>query len=96
MVRNRYVAEPSPLSATLFGAVWAYALGHVVYGLYMESFGIVHCGNGGVFKAECAVTHFAMEMNVAVIICVAVGVAQLVAYALAAVINLMEQVVLLE
>ena len=96
MAHSRYVAEPFPLFAVLFGAVWADTLGHVVYGFYLESGGIVHLWYREVLQTECAVTHLTMEMYVAVIICVAMGVAQLIAYALATVINLMEQVVLLK
>ena len=63
-----YVAEPSPLLASLFSALGADALGHVVYRLYLKSVRVGYGGNGGIFKTECAVTYFAMEMNVAVII----------------------------
>ena len=94
MVHSRYVAEPFPLSAALFGAFGADALGHIVYGLNLETVRIFYLGNGQFLKAEGAVAHLAVKVYVAVIINIAVGVAQLIAYALATVINLMEQVVL--
>ena len=90
-----YVAVPSP-SLALFGALGADALGHVVYGLNAEAVGVGYIRNWGILQAERTVAHLAVEMYVTVIIDIAVGMAQLIAHTLAAVINLMEQVMLLE
>jgi len=96
MVHSRYVAEPFPLSAALFGAFGADALCHVVYGLNLETVRIFYLRNGQFLKAEGAVAHLAVKVYVAVIIHIAMGVAEFIAYALAAVIYLMQKVMLLE
>ena len=96
MVHSMYVAELFPLPVALLGAFRAYTLGHKVYGLYVETVRIVYCRYGQFLKAECAVAHFTVKMNVAVIIHIAVGMAQLVAYTFTAVIDLVQQMVLLE
>ena len=95
-MHSRYVAEPFPLSAALFGAFGADALGHIVYGLNLETVRIFYLRDGQFLKAECAVAHLAVKVHVAVIIHIAVCVAEFIAYALAAVINLVQQVMLLE
>ena len=96
MGHSRYVAEPFPLPAALFGALGADALGHVVYGLNLETVRIFYSRDGQFLKTERAVTYLTVEMHVAVIVHIAVCVAEFIAYALTAVINLVQQVVLLE
>jgi hypothetical protein len=96
MAHSRYVAEPSPLSAALFGAFGADALGHIVYGLNQETVRIFYCRYGQFLKAERAVADLAMEMYVAVIVHIAVCVAEFVSDPLATVINLVQEVVFLE
>ena len=95
MARSMYVAEPFP-SFAFFCALRADALGHVVYCLNLKTVRVGYSGYGSILKAERAVAYIAMEMNVTVIINIAVSVAQFIAYSLAAVINLMQQMVLLE
>ena len=90
-----YVAGPSP-SLAFFGALGADALGHIVYGLNAESVRVGYIRNWGILQAEGTVAYLTMEMDVAVIIGLTMGMAELVAYALTAVINLMQQVMVLE
>lgn len=96
MGHSRYVAGPFPLPATLFGTVRADALGHVVYGLNLETVRIFYCRYGQFLKAERAVADLAVEMHVAVIVHIAVCVAEFVSDPLATVINLVQEVVFLE
>ena len=96
MGHSRYVAEPFPLFAALFGALGADAFYHVVDGLGLEAVGKCDCGNGYLLKAEGAVADLAVEMYVAVVIDIAVRVAEFVSDPFAAVIDLMQQMVLLE
>ena len=96
MAHSRYVAEPFPLSAVFLGALGADALDHVVDGFCLESVGQCDCGNGNLLKAEGAVADFAVEMYVAVVIDITVCVAEFVSDPFAAVIDLMQQMVLLE
>lgn len=96
MAHSRYVAEPFPLSAALFGTFGADALGHIVYGLNLEAVRIFYLRDGQFLKAEGAVADLAVKMHVAVIIHIAVGVAEFVSDSFTAVINLVQQVVLLE
>ena len=96
MGHSRYVAGPFPLPAALFGALGADALGHVVYGLNLETVRIFYCRDGQFLKAERAVTDLAVEMHVAVIIHIAVCVAEFISDPLATVINLVQEVVFLE
>ncbi len=95
MAHNRYVAEPFAL-LLFFCTVGAYALGHVVYALYLIAVRVCDRWYGQFLQTEGAVAYLTVEMHVAVIVHIAVGVAQLVAYALAAVVNLVEQVVFLK
>ena len=95
MAHSRYVAEPSPLFL-LFGAFGADALGHVIYTLHLIAVRVGDCGYGSILQTERAVAHLAVEMYVAVIIGLTGGVAELVAHTLAAVINLVQQMVLIE
>lgn len=78
------------------GTFRADTLGHVVYALHPETFGVIHLGYRLLFKTECAVTGLTVKMYVAVIINIPVRTAEFVTDTLAAVINLMEQVLLLE
>lgn len=96
MGHSRYVAGPFPLPAALFGAFGADALGHIVYGLNLETVRIFYLRDGQFLKAEGAVADLAMKMYVAVIIHIAVGVAEFVSDPFAAVIDLMQEVVFLE
>lgn len=72
------------------------SLCHVVDALHLETVRVIHLGYGQLFKTECAVAHFTVKMHVTVIINPAMGMAQLVSHTLAAVIDLMQQMVLLE
>ena len=76
------------VSVTFACAFRAYALRHIVYALHLETFGVVHCWYGRIFKTECAVTHLTVKMHVTVIINIAMGMAQFVAHTLTTVINL--------
>ena len=96
MGHSRYVAVPSPLSSALFGALGADAFDHVVDGLGLEAVGQCDCRNGDLLKAEGAVADLTVEMDVAVVIDIAVCVAEFVSDPFTAVINLMQQVVLIE
>ena len=95
-MHSRYVAERVPLSAALFGALGADAFDHVVDGFGLESVGQCDCGDWNILKAEGAVADLAVEMYVAVVIDVTVGVAEFVSDPFAAVINLVEQMVVAE
>ena len=103
MVHSRCVAGLGSLmvvmgmdSVAFAGAFRADSLGHVVYALHPEPFWVLHLWNGQFLKAEGAVTDLAVEMNVTVIVNIAMGMAEFVSDTLAAVINLMKQVFLLE
>jgi hypothetical protein len=96
MVHSMYVAGPFPLPAALFGALGADTLGHVVYGLNQETVRIFYCRYRQFLKAERAVTYLTMEMHVAVIVHIAVCVAEFISDPLATVINLVQEVVFLE
>jgi hypothetical protein len=72
------------------------SLCHVVDAIHLETVWVIHLGYGQLFKTECAVTGLTVKMYVAVIINIPVRTAEFVSYTLAAVINLMEQVLLLE
>ena len=96
MVHSMYVAGPFPLPAALFGAVGADALGHVVYGLNLETVRIFYCRDGQFLKAERAVADLAVEMHVGVIVHTPVCVAEFISDPLATVINLVQEVVFLE
>ena len=96
MGHSRYVAGPFPLPADLFGALGADALGHVVYGLNLETVRIFYCRDGQFLKAERAVADLAVEMHVVVIVHIAVCVAEFISDPLATVINLVQEVVFLE
>ena len=80
----------------LAGAFRADAFYHVVGGLCHESLGQVYCRNGDILQTECAVARLAVEMYVAVVIGLTGGMAELVAHTLAAVINLVQQMILIE
>ena len=77
-------------------AIRAYAFSHIVYSLNLIAGRVAYLWYGHVFKTECAVTNFTMEMNMTVIISVTLGVTQLVANAFTAVFNLMQEMALLE
>ena len=79
-----------------FCALGANTLGHIVDTFNLKTIGVGHCWYRYILKAECTVTHLAVEMHVAVVINLTMGMAQLIAYPLAAVINLMQQMVFLE
>ena len=103
MAHSMYVAEPSPLVVVMgvgclafAGAFRADAFYHEVGGLSNESLGQVYCRNRNLLQTECAVARLAMEMYVTVVIGLTGGVAELVAHTFAAVINLMQQMVLLK
>ena len=96
MGHSRYVAERVPLSAALFGALGADALDHVVCGLGLEAGGQCYCGDGNILKTEGLVADLAVEMHVAVIIHIAVCVAEFVSDPFATVVNLVQQMLLLE
>ena len=83
-------------SVAFAGAFRADSLGHVVYALHPEPFWVLHLWNGQFLKAECAVADFTVEMYVAVIVNITFGVTQFITHPFAAVINLMQKVVLLE
>ena len=72
------------------------SLCHVVDALHLETVWVIHLGYGQLFKTECAVTGLTVKMYVTVIINISVRTAEFVTDTLAAVINLMEQVLLLE
>ena len=98
-----YVAEPFPLMVVMgvgclafAGALRADAFYHEVDGLCHESLWQVNCRNRNLLQAECAVANLAMEMHVAVVIGLTGGMAELVANTLAAVINLVQQMVLIK
>ena len=96
MGHSRYVAEPFALSAVFFGALGADALDHVVYGLGLETVGQCDCGDGDFLKAEGLVADFAVEMDVAVVIDLAVCVAEFVSDPFATVVYLVQQMVVAE
>ena len=83
-------------NALFAGTLRTDTLGHVVSGLNMESVRKFYHRNRNLLKAECAVADFTVEMYVAVIVNITFGVTQFIADPLAAVINLMQKVVLLE
>ena len=62
----------------------------------MESFRKFHGRNRYLFHTESPVADLAVEMHVTVIINVTMGVAQFIAYAFTAIVNLMQQMVLFE
>ena len=103
MAHSMYVAEPSPLVVVMgvgylafTGTLGADAFYHKVYGLCLETVGQINCRNRNVLQTEGTVAHLAVEMYVAVVIDPTVGMAELVTHTLAAVINLMQQMVLLK
>jgi fumarate reductase subunit D len=103
MARNRYEAESFPLMVMMgvgclafAGTLGADAFYHEVGGLCNESIGQLNCWNRDILKAECAVARLAVKMHVTVIIYFTVSVAEFVSDALAAVINLVQQMVLVE
>jgi hypothetical protein len=78
------------------GTFRADSLGHVVYALHPETFGVIHLGYRLLFKTECTVAYLTVKMHVAVIVNIAMGMTELVSYTLTAVINLMQKMALLE
>lgn len=78
------------------GALGADALNHIIDGLGAEAIGQIYGWNRNILKAEGTVACFAMKMHVAVVINIAVSVAKFVSDTLAAVINLVQEMVLIE
>ena len=78
------------------GALGADAFDHIVHRFGLETVGECDCGNWDILEAEGLVADFAVEMYVTVIIYVAVSVAEFVSDPFAAVVNLMQQMVVAE
>ena len=78
------------------GAFRADALGHIVNALHEETVREFHLRDRNLPKAESAVAHLAVEMHVTVIIGLPLGVTELIADAIATVIDPVEQMVLIE
>ena len=78
------------------GTFRADSLCHVVDALHPETVRVIHLGYRLLFKTECTVAYLTVKMHVAVIVNIAMGMTELVSYTLTAVINLMQQMVLLE
>jgi hypothetical protein len=103
MGRNMYVAVPcssvmvmSVYGPALGGAVGADALDHIIDGLAPETVGQLYGRNVNLLEAEGSVARFAVKMHVAVIVHIAGGVAEFVSDPFAAVINLVQEMILVE
>jgi hypothetical protein len=78
------------------GAIGADSLDHVIDGFGLETIGQLYVWNGGLLQAEGAVTDLTVKMHVAVIVNIAGGVAEFVSDSLTAVVNLVQEMVLVE
>ena len=87
---------PERLLTFFYGTLRADALGHIVHALHKETVRESHLRDGNLPKAESAVAYFAVEMHVTVIIGFTFSVTELIADAIATVIDPVEQMVLIE
>jgi hypothetical protein len=78
------------------GTFGADALDHIIGGLCLEAIGQLYCWDGDILKAEGSVADFAMEMYVAVVIRIAVSVAEFVSDSFTTVVNLVQEMALIE